>query len=135
TRFRRLGRQGGGRSRPRCAGAVLGRSRRPSAARRRTLVGTSRARRGRDWWACARVDAGRYPWRRDARSAAYPLRVRPAPALGVRPALCGAAVVPRLAWRAAARADRRARRMKGLIVAIQFLTRLPTPRITVSSEE
>ena len=25
--------------------------------------------------------------------------------------------------------------MKGLIVAIQFLTRLPTPRITVSSEE
>src|SRR3546814_20641670 len=25
--------------------------------------------------------------------------------------------------------------MKGLIVALQFLTRLPTPRITVSSEE
>src|SRR3546814_13775897 len=66
---------------------------------------------------------------------AYPLRVRPAPALGVRPALCGAAVAQRLARRAAERADRGARRMKGLIVAIQFLTRLPTPRIAVSAGE
>src|SRR3546814_21195684 len=67
--------------------------------------------------------------------ASSPLRVPPMPALGVRPALCGATVAQRLARRAAERADRGARRMKGLIVAIQFLTRLPTPRIAVSAGE